>query len=88
MNMPDDWRKNLAGLKAGSLAGSSGEYVGLAWDWNFCKDTYGISDFTNDYERINIKWVAKKGITDPTDIAQVPDGSIWHGQRYLLGDMS
>ena len=30
----------------------------------------------------------KKGITDPTDIAQVPDGSIWHGQRYLLGYMS
>ena len=88
MNMPDDWRKNLAGLKPNSLAGTENSYVGLAWDWNFCKDTYGISDFTNDYERINIKWVAKKGITDPTDIAQVPDGSIWHGQRYLLGDMS
>ena len=88
MNMPDDWRKNLAGLKGGSLAGSSGEYVGLAWDWNFCKDTYGISDFTNDYERINIKWVAKKDITDPTNTTQVPNGSIWHGQRYLLGDMS
>jgi len=88
MNMPDDWRKNLAGLKSGSLAGSSGEYVGLAWDWNFCKDTYGISDFTNDYERINIKWVAKKDITDPTNTTQVPNGSIWHGQRYLLGNMS
>ena len=88
MNMPDDWRKNLAGLKSGSLSGGSGEYTGLAWDWNFCKDTYGISDFTNDYERLNIKWVAKKDITDPTNTTQVPDGSIWHGQRYLLGDMS
>ncbi len=83
-NMPDDWRKNLAGLKSGSLPNQSNRYIGLAYDWNFARDTYGVSDFTNDWERINIKWVSKKDITDPTNTTQVPNGSIWHGQRFLV----
>ena len=62
LNQPDDWRKNLAGLLAGSLPNQSNRYIGLAYDWNFARDTYGVTDFTDDWERINIKWVSMKAI--------------------------
>tara|TARA_R110002020_G_scaffold220247_3_gene428174 strand:+ start:1523 stop:4888 length:3366 start_codon:yes stop_codon:yes gene_type:complete len=83
-NMPDDWRKNLAGLESGSLPNQANRYIGLAYDWNFARDTYGVSDFTNDWERINIKWVSRKDVADPTNTTKVPNGSIWHGQRFLV----
>ena len=89
LNQPDDWRKNLAGLLAGSLPNQSNRYIGLAYDWNFARDTYGVTDFTDDWERINIKWVSMKDVADPTNQNSsqgkvVPNGSIWHGQRFLV----
>jgi len=81
-----DWVQNMAGTKTPIdeilPLGPDNRYVGFVPDWNMARDVYDKQDVTNEFERISIKWVQEKDVSDPA-IDLTPE-EIYDGNRVLV----